>query len=258
METIHRRRFIGLTTAGLSIVAASRAFAQGTGAAAPPATAPAAQAQAATTGYPLELPKLAFDYNALEPHIDAKTMEIHLTRHHQAYVNNFNDILKKYPDLAKKSPTELLANLISVPEDARTAVRNNLGGHVNHTMFWQIMGPVGGAPEGELLQAINEYLGGVDKMKATFNGFGARQFGSGWAFITVTKEGRLAISSKPNQDTPIMDGLRVLLGNDVWEHAYYLNYQNRRADYLTAWWNCVNWKAVGERYAKAKAGELSI
>ena len=249
MRDTSRRRFLGLSAFGLAALSTGRAFAQ--------AAAPAAPAAAAAPT-PLALPTLGYDYTALEPHIDAKTMEIHLTRHHAAYVNNMNEVFKKYPKLAEQPATAVLGNLLAVPDDVRGAVRNNLGGHVNHTMFWQVMGPNGGQPEGELLAAINEYLGGVDKMKDTFNGFGARQFGSGWAFITATKEGRLAISSKPNQDTPIMDGLRVLMGNDVWEHAYYLNYQNRRADYLKAWWNCVNWKVVGERYAAAKAGALTI
>lgn len=246
MTITSRRNFLVGTALGVSAVASGRVFAQ--------TAAPAA----ADAGALLQLPPLTYAFNALEPSIDAKTMEIHHDRHHAAYVNNVNDVFKKYPDLAKKSPRELLGNLMIVPDDVRTAIRNNLGGHVNHSMFWTVMGPNGGQPEGDLLAAINSDLGGIDKMKATFNGFGARQFGSGWAFITVTKEGRLTISSKPNQDTPVMDGLNVLLGNDVWEHAYYLNYQNRRADYLAAWWNTVNWKAVGERFAAAKAGTLTF
>lgn len=257
MSILHRRRFLGLSAAGVSALGIGQAMAQAPAAPAAPGAAPAAAAQP-WAGYPLPAPKLDYDFNALEPHIDAKTMEIHSTKHHAAYVNNFNEILKKYPQLATKAPHEILGNMQAVPEEVRIPVRNNLGGHVNHTMFWQIMGPNGGQPEGELLAAINEYLGGVDKMKQTFNGFGARQFGSGWAFITVSREGRLTISSNPNQDSPLMNGLRVLMGNDVWEHAYYLNYQNRRADYLNAWWNTVNWKVVGERYAAAKKGELLI
>lgn len=243
MPGASRRRFLGLSAFGLAALGGPRVFAQG--------AAPAAAG-------PLVLPSLSYAYTALEPHIDAKTMEIHLTRHHAAYVGNMNDVFRKYPKLADQTPAAILRDLPAVPEDVRAAVRNNLGGHVNHTMFWQVMGPGGGQPDGELLAAINDNLGGVEKMKEAFNGFGARQFGSGWAFITVTKEGRLAIVSRPNQDTPMLEGQRVLLGNDVWEHAYYLNYQNRRADYLKAWWNCVNWKAVGARYAAAKAGTLEL
>ena len=145
-----------------------------------------------------------------------------------------------------------------VPEAIRTGVRNNLGGHANHTMFWQIMGPGGGKAEGDVLAAIDRDLGGLEKMQNDFNGAGGRVFGSGWVFVTVDKDGKLAIETRPNQDNPLMDGKRALLGNDVWEHAYYLNYQNRRADYLKAWWNTVNWKVVGERYAAAKAGTLGV
>ena len=152
----------------------------------------------------------------------------------------------------------MLAKLSEVPDPIQTGVRNNLGGHANHTMFWRIMGPGGGKPEGEVAAAVDSDLGGLDKMQNDFNAAGGRVFGSGWVFVTVTREGRLAIETKPNQDTPLMDGKRVLLGNDVWEHAYYLNYQNRRPDYLKAWWNVVNWKVVGERYAAAKAGKLAI
>ena len=248
IQMTNRRNFIVATALGAGLFGAGRAFAQQATNTAP----------ATASSFPLQLPKLAFDYAALEPHIDARTMEIHLTKHHAAYIGNMNDIAAKVPELAQKAPLEILANLASVPEDVRTGVRNNLGGHVNHTMFWSIMGPNGGQPEGELLAAINNDLGGLDKMKAAFNGFGVRQFGSGWVFVTVTREGRLAIVSRPNQDTPLMDGQRVLMGIDVWEHAYYLNYQNRRADYLGAWWNVVNWQAVGARYAAAKAGTLTI
>jgi Fe-Mn family superoxide dismutase len=145
-----------------------------------------------------------------------------------------------------------------VPEAIRTGVRNNLGGHANHTMFWQIMGPDGGKPEGEVLAAIDRDLGGMEKLQSDFNANGLKLFGSGWTFVTVTNDGRLALETRPNQDSPMMDGRHALLGNDVWEHAYYLNYQNRRADYLKAWWNILNWKAIEERYVAAKAGTLGL
>jgi Fe-Mn family superoxide dismutase len=216
-----------------------------------------AAAQSPAAG-PYRLDPLPYPANANEPHIDAKTMEIHHGRHHQAYVTNLNAALANHADLAKTPLPDLLAGLDKAPEAIRTALRNNGGGHANHTMFWQIMGGKGGEPTGELKAAIDRDLGGFEKMKADFNGAGARQFGSGWVFVTVTRDGKLAITSKPNQDTPLMEGGRVLLGNDVWEHAYYLTYQNRRPDYLGAWWNVVDWAKVAERYAAAKAGTLTI
>jgi Fe-Mn family superoxide dismutase len=185
-------------------------------------------------------------------------MEIHHGRHHQAYVTNLNNAAKDHPQIAQRPLQDVLAKLNEVPEAIRTAVRNNGGGHANHTMFWQIMGPGGGEPDGDLNGAIQRDFGGLQTLQGRVNEAGARVFGSGWVFVTVDKDGKLAVETKPNQDTPLMDGKRVLLGNDVWEHAYYLNYQNRRADYLRAWWNTVNWKAVGERYAAAKAGTLAI
>ena len=207
---------------------------------------------------PFKLPPLPYAANALEPHIDARTMEIHHDRHHAAYVNNMNGFAKDNPMLGQRPIVEILSKLSDVPEAVRTGVRNNLGGHANHSMFWEIMGPGGGKPEGELAAAITRDLGGLEKFQNDFNGAGGRMFGSGWVFVTVTPEGKLAIESKPNQDTPLMEGKRVLMGNDVWEHAYYLHYQNRRPDYLKAWWNVVNWRKVGERYAAAKAGKLTI
>jgi Fe-Mn family superoxide dismutase len=185
-------------------------------------------------------------------------MEIHHDRHHAAYVNNLNNVMAQQPDLAKRPLQELLARLNSVPEAVRTAVRNNGGGHANHTMFWQIMGGPGGEPKGELKTAVDRDFGGLDKLQDQFNAAGGRVFGSGWVFVTVDKAGKLALVSKPNQDTPIMDGQLALMGNDVWEHAYYLKYQNRRADYLKAWWNVVSWDKVAERYAAAKSGTLKI
>lgn len=239
MSIIHRRHFIAGLAAGAASLAVGRAFAQ----------APAG---------PYTRAPLPYAFNALEPHIDAKTMEIHSGRHHEAYVGNMNNFAKDGPEWSKKAIHEVLANLNSLPEAIRTGVRNNLGGHANHTMFWQIMGAGGGAPSGELLAAIVRDFGSLSKMQEDFNASGLRVFGSGWTFVTVDKDGKLALVNKPNQDTPLMDGQRALLGNDVWEHAYYLNYQNRRADYLKAWWNVVNWAEVDKRYAAAKAGTLTI
>ena len=196
-----------------------------------------------------ELPPLPYPFAALEPHIDAKTMEIHHDKHHQAYITNANNALKDYPDLAAKPVEELLANLNAVPEAIRTAVRNNAGGHANHTFFWKIMGPnAGGEPEGKLADAIKSTFGGLDQFKEKLQAAGAGRFGSGWAWLVLNKQGNLEITSTPNQDSPIMDGLKPVLGVDVWEHAYYLKYQNRRPDYLKAWWNVVNWPAVTQHY----------
>jgi superoxide dismutase, Fe-Mn family len=208
---------------------------------------------------PFTLPDLPYAFDALEPHIDAKTMEIHHDKHHKAYVDNLNAALEKHPEFdAGNDVDDLLRRIGEVPEDIRGAVRNNGGGHSNHSMFWQIMGPGGGSPQGDLAAAITRDLGGLQKFQDDFNAAGGRVFGSGWVFVTVAKDGKLAIETRPNQDNPIMDGKRALLGNDVWEHAYYLNYQNRRADYLKAWWNTVNWKVIGERYAAAKRGTLGV
>jgi Fe-Mn family superoxide dismutase len=210
---------------------------------------------------PFKLEPLPYANDALAPHIDARTMEIHHGRHHAAYVANLNAAVKDHANVATLPLQEILARLNEMPEAIRTALRNNGGGHANHMMFWQIMGPPRpetSRPEGELAAAITRDLGGLEKMQNDFNAAGLRVFGSGWVFITVTREGRLAIETKPNQDTPLMEGRRVLMGNDVWEHAYYLTYQNRRADYLKAWWNVVNWAEVGRRYAAAKAGTLTI
>ena len=217
-----------------------------------------ARAQSSPPSGPYTLAPLPYPAAANEPHIDAKTMEIHHGRHHAAYVTNLNAALKDHGDLAKMPLEQILAGLDRVPDAVRTAIRNNGGGHANHTMFWQVMGGKGGEPAGDLKAAIDRDLGGLAKLKTDFNGAGARQFGSGWVFVTVDKAGKLAIVSKPNQDTPLMDGGRALFGNDVWEHAYYLTYQNRRPDYLAAWWNVVDWAKVAERYAAAKAGTLTI
>jgi superoxide dismutase, Fe-Mn family len=200
-----------------------------------------------------QLPPLPYDFSALEPHIDAKTMEIHHDKHHQTYVTNLNNAIEGNSELESMSAEELIKNLDKVPEGKRTAVRNNGGGHVNHTMFWEIMGPNGGGePSGELADAINSAFGSLDAMKEAVNKAGAGQFGSGWAWVVVDGQGNLAVTSTPNQDNPLMSGGGTpILGVDVWEHAYYLKYQNKRPDYLSAWWNTVNWDTVAERYRKA-------
>ena len=193
------------------------------------------------------LPALPYDAAALEPHIDAQTMQIHHGKHHAAYVNNLNAALEKHSDLQGKSAEELVKNLAAVPEAIRTAVRNNGGGHWNHTMFWQIMGPgAGGSPSGAIADAITKSFGSFDKFKEQMNKGGVGRFGSGWVWV-VDQGGKLAIESTANQDNPIMEGKKAIFGIDVWEHAYYLKYQNRRPDYLAAWWNVINWDAVNAR-----------
>jgi Fe-Mn family superoxide dismutase len=193
------------------------------------------------------LPALPYDVSAIEPHIDAKTMEIHHGKHHNAYVTNLNAALDKHANLKERSVEDLIKNLGSLPEDIRVAVRNNGGGHVNHTMFWQIMGPgAGGAPTGRIAEAINGAFGGFDAFKEQMNKAGVGRFGSGWAWL-VDSGGRLSIESTANQDNPMMEGKHPIMGIDVWEHAYYLKYQNRRPDYLAAWWSVVNWNEVNKR-----------
>jgi Fe-Mn family superoxide dismutase len=200
-----------------------------------------------------ELPPLPYATNALEPHIDARTMEIHHGKHHNAYVTNLNKALEGHPDLQSKSIEQLLTSLDSIPEAIRGAVRNNGGGHYNHSMFWQIMGPgKGGEPTGDLAAAINSAFGSFAGFKEKFAAAGAGRFGSGWAWLIADKGGAVSITSTPNQDNPISEGKTAILGVDVWEHAYYLNYQNRRPDYIAAWWNVVNWDEVAKRYAAAK------
>ncbi|MED1782834.1 superoxide dismutase [Brevibacillus fortis] len=199
-----------------------------------------------------QLPALSYAHNALEPHIDAQTMEIHHGRHHATYVNNLNAALEAHADLQGKSIEELISNLDALPESIRPAVRNNGGGHANHTLFWEIMSPNGGgAPTGELADAINAAFGSFDNFKAEFAKAATTRFGSGWAWLTA-EGGKVAISSTPNQDSPIMEGKKPILGLDVWEHAYYLNYQNKRPDYIGAFWNVVNWDEVSKRFAAAK------
>ncbi|MCG6156280.1 superoxide dismutase [Rubinisphaera margarita] len=198
------------------------------------------------------LPDLPYAYDALEPHIDARTMEIHHTKHHQAYINKVNDALEGHPELASKSIEELMRDLNSVPENIRTVVRNNGGGHANHSLFWTIMSPNGGgSPSGELASAIDSKFGSFDNFKTEFANAAATRFGSGWAWLCV-KGSDIHIESTPNQDTPLSEGHTPVLGLDVWEHAYYLNYQNKRPDYISAFWNVVDWDAVAKRFEAAK------
>ena len=202
----------------------------------------------------IQLPPLPYDYDALEPHIDEQTMRIHHDKHHQAYVTNLNAALEKHPNVEHDNVEELLRNINNVPEDIRTAVRNNGGGHVNHTMFWEIMGPNGGGePSGAIAEAIRETFGDFNSFKEQVNKAGVGRFGSGWAWL-VWSNGKLSIESTANQDSPLMEGKQPILGVDVWEHAYYLKYQNRRPDYLSAWWNTVNWDEVNRRFERARGG----
>ena len=197
---------------------------------------------------PHEVPPLPYAYNALEPHIDEQTMRIHHDKHHAAYVNNLNTALEKASELQQKGADDLVRSINSVPEEIRTAVRNNAGGHVNHTMFWEIMGPgKGGAPSGTVGDAIKSSFGSFDSFKEQFAKAAVGRFGSGWAWL-IDAGGKLVIESTPNQDSPLMEGKKPILGLDVWEHAYYLKYQNRRPDYIAAWWNVVNWDAVNKRF----------
>jgi len=199
-----------------------------------------------------QVPPLPYDFAALEPHIDATTMQIHHDKHHGAYVTNLNAALEKHPDLASKSAEDLVKNLSSVPEDIRTAVRNNGGGHVNHSMFWVIMGPnAGGEPTGAIADAIKSTFGDFNSFKEKFNDAGLKQFGSGWAWLVRDTAGKLQVMSTPNQDNPMSQGFFPIMGNDVWEHAYYLKYQNRRGDYLKEWWNVVNWAEVNKRFQQS-------
>jgi superoxide dismutase, Fe-Mn family len=195
-----------------------------------------------------EVPPLPYAYNALEPHIDEQTMRIHHDKHHAAYVNNLNAALEKAPELQQKNVDDLVRGINSVPEEIRTAVRNNGGGHANHTMFWELMGPgKGGAPTGKVADAITSSFGSFDTFKELFAKAGVGRFGSGWAWL-IDAGGKLVIESSANQDSPLMEGKKALLGLDVWEHAYYLKYQNRRPDYISAWWNVVNWDEVNKRF----------
>ena len=200
-----------------------------------------------------QLPPLPYDFGALEPHIDAQTMQIHHDKHHGTYVTNLNAAVEKHAELGSKSAEDLIKNLNGVPEDVRTAVRNNGGGHVNHSMFWQIMAPkAGGEPSGKVGDAIKQSFGSFAEFQTKFNDAGTKRFGSGWVWLVRTRDGKLDIISTPNQDNPMMEGHWPIMGNDVWEHAYYLKYQNRRPDYLNAWWNVVNWDEVNRRFEQAR------
>ena len=196
-----------------------------------------------------ELPPLPYDYNALEPYIDTQTMQLHHDKHHQTYVTNLNNALQGQDQFASMSVEDVVRNINQIPDSIRTAVRNNGGGHANHSMFWQIMKPNGGGqPGGALANAINQAFGSFDQFKAAFNDAGAKRFGSGWAWLVLDQNGKLQVTSTANQDSPLTDGLFPAMGNDVWEHAYYLKYQNRRPEYLNAWWNVVNWDEIARRY----------
>jgi Fe-Mn family superoxide dismutase len=242
MTLLHRRALFGATAGAVSLWAAPRAT---LGQTPPPAG-------------PFRLPELPYAFNANEAAIDARTMEIHWRFHHGGQVAGLNNAVREHSQLAAMPLDQLLMKLNEVPEAIRTAVRNNGGGNANHTMFWQIMGGRGGEPSGELAQAITQDFGDFATFRTRFNAAANGVFGSGWAFVTVTPAGRLAVVTKPGQDTPLMDGQRVLMGNDVWEHAYYLRYQNRRGEYTANWWNVLDWSRIAARYAAAKAGTLGV
>lgn len=235
MQPLNRRQVLSALGAGVATLALGPRF---------------LHAQAAPAGF--TLPKLPYPVNALEPNIDAQTMEIHHDRHHAAYVANLNAALKDQPDLLKMPIDQLMRNIDKVPQMIRQAVINNGGGHANHSLFWEIMGPgAGGQPSGPVAKAIDDAFGSFDKFQTALTTAGTTRFGSGWAWLVVGEKGKLEVFSLPNQDSPLMTGKTPILGLDVWEHAYYLKYQNKRPDYIKAWWNVVNWKAVAERYAAA-------
>ena len=201
-----------------------------------------------------EVPPLPYDYSALEPYIDTQTMQLHHDKHHAAYVNNLNAAIQSHAQFASLPVEQLIQRLNELPENIRTAVRNNGGGHANHSMFWRIMTPNGGGqPGGDLANAINSTFGSFDQFKAAFNDAGVKRFGSGWAWLILDQNGNLQVISTANQDSPLMEGNFPIMGNDVWEHAYYLKYQNRRPEYLNAWWNVVNWNEIEKRFQQAKS-----
>jgi Fe-Mn family superoxide dismutase len=242
--TLNRRHFFYLLGVGVSAIAFDNqlAFAD---------TLQTKQSKPPATGG-IKLPPLPYAYDALEPYIDGATMKFHHDKHHQAYVNNLNAALDKHPELKNKTVEQLLADINSVPEDIRTTFRNNGGGHVNHSMFWEIMKPKGESqPTGAIATAIKKDFGSFAEFKKQFNDAGTKRFGSGWAWLVRTKEGKLEVMSTANQDSPLMEGKFPIMGNDVWEHAYYLKYQNRRADYLEAWWSVLNWDEINKRFAIA-------
>ena len=247
------RRAIMLTSAAAFAPVVRRAHAQSASTASPPS-----EAVIKDPSYPFSLPPLPYAFGANEPHIDAQTMELHHDRHHAAYVTNLNAAVKDYPQVAAMPLTRMLARLGELPEAIRTTVRNNGGGHANHSMFWPVMGGRGGEPDGTLAAAIRRDFGSFDQLKESFGKAGAGQFGSGWVMVLVDRSGALSLATRANQDSPLMDGKRVLFGNDVWEHAYYLKYQNRRPAYLAAWWNVINWPAVAARYQATHEGGLAL
>ena len=249
----------------MTIIRRTMLLAGGAAAIAPVAGKVAAQTRAAAPGpveadpsYPFVLPPLPYAVSANEPHVDTQTMELHHGKHHAAYVANLNAAVKDHGQVTAMTLTQILGKLNELPDGIRAVVRNNGGGHAYHSMFWTIMGGKGGEPDGDLAAAIARDFGSFAELKADFNKAGLGQFGSGWAVVLVDAGGKLSLVSRPNQDSPLMDGKRVLFGNDVWEHAYYLKYQNRRADYLGAWWNVVNWPVIAARYKAATAGRLGI
>ncbi|WP_421988648.1 superoxide dismutase [Roseococcus sp.] len=243
-----QRRGLMLGAVGLGFTGLMRpAFAQ----------APAAAPTAAPTG-PFTLPPLGYAFDKNEAAIDARTMELHHRFHHQAYVTGLNAAVAGQDALARMPLDELVTNYAQAPEALRTRLRNFGGGHANHSMFWEIMGGAGGEPSGPLKAAIDRDLGGFGELKNRFNAAAMGVFGSGWSFVTVTREGRLAITTKPNQDSPLMDGQRALMGNDVWEHAYYLRYQNRRVEYVGKWWDVLDWARISARFDAAMAGTLKV
>jgi len=242
-----------------------RTFLFGTAALATATTLRRASAQAmlqpvdlgAKLTYPFTVPPLPYGYDANEPSIDMQTMQLHHDKHHAAYVSNLNAALKDHADLHDVTLKDLLARTQALPESIRTVVRNNAGGHANHTMFWQVMGGKGGEPTGDVAAAIARDVGSFADLKTAFNKAATGVFGSGWAMVLMDRDGKLSLAGRPNQDSPLLDGHEVLFGNDVWEHAYYLKYQNRRPDYLSAWWGVLDWSRIGERYAAGQAGTLS-
>lgn len=247
-NSFSRREALKTLGAGAALIGLGMISTQAMAADAPAGPAPAAPTPPAG---PFTLPKLGYAFDALEPHIDARTMEIHFTKHHQAYITNANKALADHPDLQKLSAGEILKSLATMPDKIRTTLRNNVGGHVNHSFFWQVIGPnAGGAPTGELAAAIAKSFGSFDQFKAQFSDAALKRFGSGWAWLSV-KSGALTVHSTPNQDSPLSDGATPVLGLDVWEHAYYLHYQNRRVDYVAAFWNVVNWTQAAANYTAA-------
>jgi Fe-Mn family superoxide dismutase len=251
---LNRRHFLALL--GATTGASALGIIAGEGTWVEPATAAELpqELQIAQATDPFTLPPLPYAYNALEPHIDAETMQFHHDKHHAAYVKNLNAAVNLHPELKSRSAEDLLRQINSIPADVRTAVRNNGGGHINHTMFWEIMSPNGGGePTGAIASAIQQTFGGFAAFKQAFNDAGAKRFGSGWAWLVLTPQKQLQITNTANQDSPLMEGLSPILGNDVWEHAYYLKYRNRRDEYLNAWWNVINWDEVNRRFERAAA-----